>query len=53
MLTEWHAKDSGREELLGGAAHYNSVAEQAYQDLLAVDIQRGRDHGKASRAWGI
>lgn len=43
MHTEWR-KEWGPTEILE-SSHYSAVREDPYQDLLAMDIQRGRDQG--------
>ncbi|KAK7078572.1 hypothetical protein SK128_000963 [Halocaridina rubra] len=43
MHTEWK-QEWGPTELIE-SSHYDAVKEDAYHDLLALDIQRGRDQG--------
>ena len=45
MDTEWRKKD--RKNILKGS-QYASVRNDDYVDLLALEIQRGRDHGQWS-----
>lgn len=45
MHTEWR-KEWGPTEILE-SSHYSAVREDPYQDLLAMDIQRGRDQGES------
>ena len=44
MFTEWRP-EWGNTDILD-SVHYNSVQKDAYKDMLAMDIQRARDHGK-------
>lgn len=43
MHTEWKS-EWGPTELLE-SSHYDSIREDPYHDLLAMDVQRGRDQG--------
>lgn len=45
MHTEWR-KEWGPTEIME-SSHYSAVREAPYQDLLAMDIQRGRDQGES------
>ncbi|XP_063868974.1 peroxidase-like [Scylla paramamosain] len=45
MTTEWK-KEQGKTELVD-SLHYESIRNDPYYDLLAMDIQRGRDQGVA------
>ena len=47
METEW-SKEQGKTELVE-SLHYDSIRNDPYYDLLAMDIQRGRDQGKTGR----
>ena len=53
MLTEW-SPDSGvsREDHFG-SSQYSSIKGLDYQDMLAMDVQRGRDHGMFLYIWVI
>jgi len=44
MKTEWEMGSGDREEFFG-SFQYDAVKDDQYQDLLAIDVQRGRDHG--------
>lgn len=50
MTTEWH-KEQGKTELID-SLHYNSIRNDPYYDLLAMDVQRGRDQGKEDQVVG-
>ena len=43
MHTEW--KNEWGLTDLTESAHYDSIRKDSYQDLLAMDVQRARDHG--------
>lgn len=43
MYTEWR-EEWGRTNILE-SRHYDAIRQDPYQDLLAMDVQRGRDHG--------
>ena len=44
MHTEWN-NEWGPSELVE-SAHYDSIRDHSYYDLLAMDVQRGRDQGE-------
>lgn len=43
MFTEWRS-EFGETEILN-PRHYEGVRKDKYIDMLAMDVQRGRDHG--------